>query len=197
MNFSLILATLALAIGSFMNVLDSTIVNVSLTHIAGDFAVSPNQGTWIITSYAVSEAIFLPLVGWMTKRIGVVRQYIWGTLLFTVASMLCGMSFSFSFLLFARVLQGVVGASMIPLSQTLMMTLYPKEKRGMAMGIWSITVIVAPVLGLVIGGFITDNISWRWCFYINLPIGIISSFLVYTIFKKRGYTEKLKIFLWI
>ncbi len=190
MSISLVLATLALAIGSFMNVLDSTIVNVSLTHIAGDFAVSPNQGTWIITSYAVSEAIFLPLVGWMTKRIGVVRQYIWGTILFTVASILCGMSFSFSFLLFSRVLQGVVGASMIPLSQTLMMTLYPKEKRGMAMGIWSITVIVAPVLGPVIGGFITDNISWRWCFYINLPIGIISSFLVYTIFKKRGYTEK-------
>ena len=100
MNLSLILATLALAIGSFMNVLDSTIVNVSLTHIAGDFAIAPNQGTWIITSYAVSEAIFLPLVGWMTKRFGVVRQYIWSTILFTIASLLCGMSFSFNFLLF-------------------------------------------------------------------------------------------------
>ena len=164
MNLSLILATLALAIGSFMNVLDSTIVNVSLTHIAGDFAIAPNQGTWIITSYAVSEAIFLPLVGWMTKRFGVVRQYIWSTILFTIASLLCGMSFSFNFLLFARVLQGIVGASMIPLSQTLMMSLYPKEKRGMAMGIWSITVIVAPVLGPVIGGYITDSFSWRWCF---------------------------------
>ena len=190
MNLSLILATLALAIGSFMNVLDSTIVNVSLTHIAGDFAIAPNQGTWIITSYAVSEAIFLPLVGWMTKRFGVVRQYIWSTILFTIASLLCGMSFSFNFLLFARVLQGIVGASMIPLSQTLMMSLYPKEKRGMAMGIWSITVIVAPVLGPVIGGYITDSFSWRWCFYINLPIGLLSGYLVYSIFKKRGYVEK-------
>lgn len=192
MKLSLILATLALALGSFMNVLDSTIVNVSLTHIAGDFAISPNQGTWIITSYAVSEAIFLPLVGWMTKRFGVVKQYICATLLFTVASLLCGISFSFGFLLFSRVLQGVVGASMIPLSQTLMMSLYPKEKRGMAMGIWSITVIVAPVLGPVIGGFITDNFSWRWCFYINLPVGIISSILVYSIFKKQGYKEKIE-----
>lgn len=189
MNFALILATLALAIGSFMNVLDSTIVNVSLTHIAGDFAIAPNQGTWIITSYAVSEAIFLPLVGWLTKRFGVVRQYIWSTILFTLASLLCGLSFSFNFLLFSRVLQGVVGASMIPLSQTLMMSLYPKEKRGMAMGIWSITVIVAPVLGPVIGGFITDSFSWRWCFYINLPIGLLSGFLVHRIFKSRGYAE--------
>ena len=102
-SFELILATLALAIGSFMNVLDSTIVNVSLTHIAGDFAVAPTQGTWVITSYAVSEAIFLPLIGWLTKRFGIVRQYIAATLLFTLASMLCGISFSFGFLLFARV----------------------------------------------------------------------------------------------
>lgn len=160
-SFELILATLALAIGSFMNVLDSTIVNVSLTHIAGDFAVAPTQGTWVITSYAVSEAIFLPLIGWLTKRFGIVRQYIAATLLFTLASMLCGISFSFGFLLFARVLQGIVGASMIPLSQTLMLSFYPKDKKAMAMGIWSMTVVIAPVLGPVIGGWITDSFSWR------------------------------------
>ncbi len=191
-SFELILATLALAIGSFMNVLDSTIVNVSLTHIAGDFAVAPTQGTWVITSYAVSEAIFLPLIGWLTKRFGIVRQYIAATLLFTLASMLCGISFSFGFLLFARVLQGIVGASMIPLSQTLMLSFYPKDKKAMAMGIWSMTVVIAPVLGPVIGGWITDSFSWRWCFYINLPFGIISTYIVYSIFKKKGHKDKIE-----
>lgn len=189
-SFELILVTLALAIGSFMNVLDSTIVNVSLTHIAGDFAVAPTQGTWVITSYAVSEAIFLPLIGWLTKRFGIVRQYTVATLLFTTASMLCGISFSFGFLLFARVLQGIVGASMIPLSQTLMLSFYPKEKKAMALGIWSMTVVLAPVLGPVIGGWITDSFSWRWCFYINLPFGIISTLIVHSIFKKKGYKDK-------
>ena len=198
-SFELILATLALAIGSFMNVLDSTIVNVSLTHIAGDFGIAPTQGTWVITSYAVSEAIFLPLIGWLTKRFGIVKQYTVATLLFTTASMLCGISFSFGFLLFARVLQGIVGASMIPLSQTLMLSFYPKEKKAMALGIWSMTVVLAPVLGPVIGGWITDSFSWRWCFYINLPFGIISTFIVHSIFKKKGYkdkTEKVPIDKW-
>lgn len=189
-SIEVIIATLALAIGSFMNVLDSTIVNVSLSHIAGDFAVAPTQGTWVITSYAVAEAIFLPLIGWLTKRFGVVRQYTFATLFFTFASVLCGLSFSFKFLLFARVLQGVVGASMIPLSQTLMLGFYPKEKRSVALGIWSMTIILAPVFGPLIGGWITDSLSWRWCFYINVPFGIISTYIVYYIFKKKGYKDK-------
>lgn len=190
--FEVISATLALSIGSFMNVLDSTIVNVSLTHIAGDFAVAPTQGTWVITSYAVSEAIFLPLIGWLTKRFGIVRQYTLATLFFTGASVLCGISFSFGFLLFARVLQGVVGASMIPLSQTLMLSFYPKEKKAMALGIWSMTIVLAPVLGPVIGGWITDSFSWRWCFYINVPFGILSTYIVHSIFKKKGYKDKIE-----
>lgn len=189
-SVEVIIATLALAIGSFMNVLDSTIVNVSLSHIAGDFAVAPTQGTWVITSYAVAEAIFLPLIGWLTKRFGIVRQYIFATLFFTCASVLCGLSFSFEFLLFARVLQGVVGASMIPLSQTLMLTFYPKEKRSIALGIWSMTIILAPVFGPLIGGWITDSLSWRWCFYINVPFGILSTYIVHAIFKRKGYKDK-------
>lgn len=189
-SLELIIVTIALSIGSFMNVLDSTIVNVSLSHIAGDFAVAPTQGTWVITSYGVSEAIFLPLIGWLTKRFGIVRQYIFATLFFTIASVLCGISFSFGFLLFARVLQGVVGASMIPLSQTLMMSFYPKDKKSIALGIWSMTIILAPVLGPVIGGWITDSFSWRVCFYINVPFGILSTFVVYYIFKKKGYKDK-------
>lgn len=190
--FEVISVTLALSIGSFMNVLDSTIVNVSLTHIAGDFAVAPTQGTWVITSYAVSEAIFLPLIGWLTKRFGIVRQYTLATLFFTGASVLCGISFSFGFLLFARVLQGVVGASMIPLSQTLMLSFYPKEKKAMALGIWSMTIVLAPVLGPVIGGWITDSFSWRWCFYINVPFGILSTYIVHSIFRKKGYKDKIE-----
>lgn len=193
MNPSVIFATIALAIGSFMNVLDMTIVNVSLSHIAGDFAVSPDQGTWVITSYAVSEAIFLPLIGWLTKRLGIVKQYLGATLLFTLASVLCGMSPSFAFLLTTRIFQGMVGASMIPLSQTLMLRLYPDNKRGMALGIWAMTIIVAPVVGPVLGGWITDTLSWRWAFYINLPFGIISSFVVYQILKKDIEEENKKI----
>lgn len=185
MNASIIFATIALAIGSFMNVLDMTIVNVSLSHIAGDFGVTATQGTWIITSYAVAEAIFLPLIGWLTKRFGIIRQYITATLLFTLASMLCGLSLSLDFLLIMRVFQGIVGASMIPLSQTLMLKLYPKEKKGIALGIWSMTIVLAPVIGPVLGGWVTDTASWRWCFYINLPFGILSSLIVYYIFKNE------------
>nr|WP_307776153.1 DHA2 family efflux MFS transporter permease subunit [uncultured Cetobacterium sp.] len=189
MNSKIIFATIALALGSFMNVLDMTIVNVSLTHIAGDFAVSPDQGTWVITSYAVAEAIFLPLIGWLTKRFGIIKQYLGATLLFTLASMLCGISPSYEFLLGMRILQGVVGASMIPLSQTLMLGLYPKEKKGVAMGIWSMTIVIAPVVGPILGGWITDTASWRWCFYLNMPIGIISSFIVYQLLKTEMKKE--------
>ncbi|MGL5054772.1 MAG: DHA2 family efflux MFS transporter permease subunit [Fusobacteriaceae bacterium] len=192
MGTGIIIATIALSIGSFMNVLDSTIVNVSLSHIAGDFAIAPSQGTWVITSYAVSEAIFLVLIGWLTKRLGIVRQYIGATVLFTFASILCGIAPTFEFLLCARVFQGVVGASMIPLSQTLMLSIYPKEKKSLAMGIWSMTVIVAPILGPIIGGWITDQLSWRWCFYINLPFGIFSSAIVYKLFKQRMKEEKIE-----
>ena len=190
MNWAIIFATFALAIGSFMNVLDMTIVNVSLSHIAGDFAVAPDQGTWVITSYAVAEAIFLPLIGWLTKRLGIIKQYIGATLLFTLASMLCGIAPTYEFLLAMRIFQGVVGASMIPLSQTLLIQLYPKEKKGIALGIWSMTIVIAPIVGPVLGGYITDAASWRWCFYLNLPFGLISSFIVYHIFKKEISKEK-------
>ncbi|WP_297487314.1 DHA2 family efflux MFS transporter permease subunit [uncultured Cetobacterium sp.] len=190
MNPTIIFATIALAIGSFMNVLDMTIVNVSLTHIAGDFAIAPDQGTWVITSYAVAEAIFLPLIGWLTKRLGIIKQYLGATLLFTLASMLCGISPNFETLLAMRVIQGIVGASMIPLSQTLMLRLYPKDKKGVALGIWSMTIVIAPVIGPILGGWITDTASWRWCFYINLPFGILSSFVVYHFLKKDISKEK-------
>ena len=184
-GLKLVLATIALGMGSFMNVLDISIANVSLPSIAGDFAVSPAQGTWIITSYAVSEAIFLPLTGWLAGRFGDVRQFTVATLLFTLASLFCGASQSFEMLLVSRVLQGVVGASMIPLSQSLIIKIFPANKRGAALGIWSLTLIVAPVLGPVVGGWLTDNYVWRLVFFINIPFGLLCAFAVTKLMKGR------------
>ncbi len=169
----LIAATVALGLGSFMNVLDLTIVNVAVPTMAGNFAASPTQGTWIITSYAVSEAIMLPLAGYLAKRFGEVRSFVVSTLLFTLASLLCAMSLTFQMLLAARVLQGVFGASMIPLSQTLLTTIFPPHRRGMALGIWGMTTVIAPIVGPLSGGWLTDNASWHWVFLINLPIGAL------------------------
>ncbi len=190
MSVKIILLGIAISLASFLNMLNATLVNVSLTNIAGDFAIATTQGTWLITAYAVSEAIVLPLMGYLTVRFGTVKQYIWSTLLFTLASLLCGLSFNFSSLLIFRLLQGMVGASMIPLSQVLIAKIFPKEKRNVGMTIWSMTLIIGPVLGPVIGGWITDNISWRYCFFFNVPIGLFISALAYKIFKKEYHEEK-------
>ena len=184
-GYKLILATIALGLSSFMNILDISIANVALPTIAGDFGVSPSQGTWVITSYAVSEAIMLPLTGWLSSRFGEIRQFIYATLLFTFFSMLCGLAWSFDVLLIARILQGIVGASMIPLSQALIVKSFPPEKRGMALGIWALTTIIAPISGPIIGGWLTDNYSWRWVFYINLPFGLLCAVLVFTLLRGR------------
>lgn len=169
----LALATVALGLGSFMNVLDLTIVNVAVPTMAGAFAVTPTEATWIITSYSVAEAIMLPLAGFLAGRLGEVRMFVASTLLFTLASIFCAMSPSFSVLLASRVAQGVVGASMIPLSQTLLTTIYPPHQRGLALGIWAMTTVVAPIAGPLSGGWLTDNVSWHWIFLINLPVGML------------------------
>ena len=135
--------------------------------------MSYTQGTWVITSYAVSEAIMLPMTGWLAQRFGQVRMFVAATLLFTLASLMCGIAFSFPMLVVARILQGAVGASMIPLSQTLMTSIYPPDKRGLAMGLWSMTTILAPIAGPMTGGWLTENFSWHWIFLINLPIGLL------------------------
>jgi len=186
----IIFITIALAMGSFLNMLNASIVNVSLTHIAGNFGIATSKSTWIITSYSVAEAIVLPLIGWLTLQFGTVKQYIWSTILFAMASLLCGMSFSLSSLIAARLLQGVVGASMIPLSQTLIMRIFPKKKRGIGMAIWTMTLILGPILGPVIGGTITDVASWRWCFYFSIPLCFLSSGVIYYVFKKEYANEK-------
>jgi DHA2 family multidrug resistance protein len=169
---TLALTTLVLGLGSFMNILDLSIANVSVPSISGNLGVSYTQGTWVITSYAVSEAIMLPMTGWLAQRFGQVRMFVMATLLFTLASLLCGMAPSFEVLVAARVLQGMVGASMIPLSQTLLTTIYPPDKRGLALGLWSMTTVLAPVVGPLAGGWLTENFSWHWVFLINLPVGL-------------------------
>lgn len=172
-GIKLAVTTVALGLGSFMNILDLTIVNVAVPTMAGDFAVTPTEGTWIITSYSVAEAIMLPLAGFLAGRFGEVRTFIAATLLFTLASLICALSISFPMLLAARVLQGVFGASMIPLSQTLLTTIFPPHQRGLALGIWAMTTVIAPIAGPLSGGWLTDNATWHWIFLVNLPVGLL------------------------
>ncbi|MEO5734053.1 MAG: DHA2 family efflux MFS transporter permease subunit [Rubrivivax sp.] len=181
----LVLGTIAVSLATFMNVLDTSIANVSIPAIAGDMGVSPTQGTWVITSFAVANAISVPLTGWLTQRFGQVRLFTMSVLLFVVASWLCGLAPNIGMLIFFRVLQGAVAGPMIPLSQTLLLASYPKAKAGMAMAMWGMTVLVAPVAGPLLGGYITDNISWPWIFYINIPVGLFAAALTWSIYHKR------------
>ena len=155
----LALGTVALSLATFMNVLDTSIANVSLTAIAGDLGVSPDQGTWVITSFGVANAVSVPLTGWLTQRYGQVRLFTASIVLFVLASWLCGLAPSFEVLIFARVLQGAVAGPMIPLSQTLLLASYPPRRSGLALAMWGITTLVAPVVGPLLGGWITDNVS--------------------------------------
>jgi len=191
---TLVLGTIALALATFMNVLDTTIANVSIPAISGDLGVSPSQGTWIITSFAVSNAIAVPLTGWLTQRIGQVRLFTASILLFVVASLLCGLAPNIESLIFFRVLQGAVAGPMIPLSQTLLLSSYPRSKAGLALAMWGMTTLVAPVVGPLLGGWITDYISWPWIFYINIPVGIGAALVTWSIYRSRETpTKKLPI----
>src|SRR5574343_1139846 len=177
--------TIALSVATFMNVLDSSIANVSLPAIAGNLGVSPNQGTWVITSFGVANAISVPLTGWLTQRFGAVRLFTMSVLLFVLTSWLCGFASSLEMLVFFRVLQGLVAGPMIPLSQTLLLASYPRAMAGTALALWGVTTLVAPVVGPLLGGWITDNISWPWIFYINVPVGLLSALMTWSIYRSR------------
>src|SRR4051812_33529461 len=181
----LVLGTVALSLATFMNVLDTSIANVSIPAISGDLGVSPAQGTWVITSFGVANAISVPLTGWLTRRFGQVRLFTASVLLFVLTSWLCGLAPSIGMLILFRVLQGLVAGPMIPLSQTLLLSSYPKAMAGTAMALWAMTTLVAPVTGPLLGGWITDNISWPWIFYINVPVGIVSAALTWSLYKDR------------
>jgi len=182
--------TIALSAATFMNVLDTSIANVSLPAISGDLGVSSTQGTWVITSFAVANAIAVPLTGWLTQRFGQVRLFMTSVLLFIIASWLCGLAPNMTTLIAFRALQGFVAGPMIPLSQTLLLSSYPRAKAGLAMAMWSITTLVAPVMGPLLGGWITDNISWPWIFYINIPVGLLAAAITWGIYRKRESTTR-------
>ncbi len=169
---ALALTAFALALGTFMQVLDSTIANVSLPTIAGNLGVSSDNSTWIVTAFAVANGVAVPLTGWLMGRFGVVRTFCMSVLLFTVASLLCGIAWDLPSLIGFRVLQGAVSGPMIPGSQALLIAIFPSEKRSTALGIWSITTLVAPIMGPILGGYISDNYHWSWIFLINVPIGL-------------------------
>jgi len=169
----LAVTALVLAAGTFMQVLDSTIANVSLPTISGNLGVSTSQGTWVITAFAVANGIGVPLTGWLMGRYGVVKTFVFSVFAFTVASLLCGIAWSLPSLIFFRILQGGVSGPMIPGSQALLISIFPANKRGTALGIWSITTLVAPICGPILGGFISDNYHWGWIFLINVPVGLL------------------------
>ena len=164
------LAGFVLALSNFMVVLDLTIANVSVPHIAGNLGITLEQGTWIITSYAVAEAICVPLTGWLAQRFGSVRVFMLAMTGFGVFSLLCGMSVTLGMLVACRIGQGICGAPLMPMSQALLIQVFPPERRAAAMGVWAMTTMLGPALGPIIGGAISDNASWHWIFLINIPV---------------------------
>jgi DHA2 family multidrug resistance protein len=181
----LVWVTLALSLATFMQVLDTTIANVALPTISGNLGAATSQGTWVITSFGVANAIAIPLTGWLAKRFGEVKLFIVSTLLFVLTSWLCGLAGSLNVLIFFRVLQGAVAGPMIPLSQSLLMASYPNDKKAMALAMWSMTVIVAPIFGPILGGLISDNWHWGWIFYINIPVGLFATWVAWRILRTR------------
>ncbi len=187
---NMVLATIGLALASFMQVLDTTIANVSLPTISGNLGASANQATWVITSFAVSNAIALPLTGFLTRRFGEVKLFTWATLAFVIASFLCGIANSMGLLVVARAVQGFVAGPMYPVTQALLISIYPPQKRGQAIALLAMVTVVAPIAGPILGGWITDNYSWEWIFFINIPIGIFASVVVGR--QLKGRPERLE-----
>ncbi|CAJ0798766.1 Multidrug export protein EmrB [Ralstonia condita] len=181
----LAIGTVALSLATFMNVLDSSIANVSIPAISGDLGVAPNQGTWVITSFAVANAISVPLTGWLTQRFGQVRLFITSIILFVLSSWACGLAPNMGMLITARIIQGAVAGPMIPLSQALLLSTYPPAKSSMALALWGMTTLVAPIMGPIFGGWISDNMTWPWIFYINIPVGILAAYATWVIYKDR------------
>jgi DHA2 family multidrug resistance protein len=171
------IVAVTVSMATFMEVLDTSIANVSLPHIRGDLSATMDESTWVLTSYLVSTAIVLPLSGWLSTLMGRKNFYMLSVLLFTLSSALCGMATSLGQLVFFRILQGIGGGGLQPSEQAILVDTFPPAKRGMAMAVYGMAILVAPILGPTLGGWITDNYSWRWIFYINVPVGILSLFL--------------------
>jgi len=181
----LVLATVAVALATFMNVLDSSIANVAIPTISGNLGVSVDEGTWVVTVFAAANAVSIPLTGWLTQRLGQVKLFVGAIILFVISSWLCGLAPTLPVLLAARVLQGAVAGPLIPMSQALLLSSYPKAKASMALSLWGMTAVVGPIAGPALGGWITDSYSWSWIFYINIPVGIFSAGVTWFLYKNR------------
>jgi DHA2 family multidrug resistance protein len=186
------LIAIAVMSSTFMEVLDTTVVNVSLPHIAGSLSASNDEATWTLTSYLVANAIVLPMTGWLAGRFGRKRLLLMSVTGFTLASFLCGLAPSLPFLIFCRIIQGACGGGLQPLSQAILLESFPPEKRGQAMAFWALGIVVAPMLGPVAGGWLTDNYSWRWVFYINVPIGVVALILTQIFIFDPPYLRRQK-----
>src|SRR5204862_1366737 len=168
------IVAVAVMFATFMEVLDTTVVNVSLPHIAGNLSATIDESTWVLTSYLVANAIILPMTGWLARNFGRKRLLMASVGGFTVSSLLCGLAPNLPMLVVFRLIQGATGGAMQPLSQAILLEAFPPAQRGKAMGFWGLGIVVAPILGPVLGGWLTDSYSWRWAFSINLPAGIAS-----------------------
>ena len=191
---SLAAAVFVLSLATFIVILDTTIINVAVPHIAGAFASSASEGTWAITSYAVAEAFTVPLSGWLVARFGVVRTFMVAIIGFAVFSMLCGVASSLTMLVVFRVFQGLCGGPLMPASQTLIMRVTPPHRVELAMGLWMMTTILAPIAGPILGGLLADGIGWRWAFYINIPVAVICAAGAWWLFRAREtFTSRARI----
>jgi len=177
---------------AFMFVLDSTVANVALPHMAGSFSISRDESMWILTFYLVASGIVIPMVDWSCKIMGRKAYFIFSTILFTSASVLCGLSNSFEMMIGARILQGIGGGGLLPISQAILLENFKPAERGKAMAVFGLVIILAPILGPVIGGWITDNWSWPWIFFINVPIGVLTVFVAKKFIEDPPYARKQK-----
>ncbi|MFZ0922662.1 MAG: DHA2 family efflux MFS transporter permease subunit, partial [Candidatus Acidiferrales bacterium] len=187
------LIALTVMLATFMEVLDTSVANVSLPHIAGSLSAGVDESTWVLTSYLVSNAIVLPLTGWLSNVFGRKQFYMACVAIFTVSSFLCGLAPSLGALVFFRVLQGAGGGGLQPISQAILVDSFPREKQGMAMAIYGMGVVVAPTIGPTLGGWITDNFTWRWIFFINIPVGIVSILMTSLLIKNPANAVKKKL----
>jgi len=182
---------IAVMFATFMEVLDTTVVNVSLPHIASTMSATTDEATWVLTSYLVANAIILPMTGWLASVLGRKKLLMWSTMGFTAASLLCGIAPNLASLVIFRIIQGATGGALQPLSQAVLLESFKPEERGRAMGFWGLGIVVAPILGPVFGGWLTENYNWRWVFYINLPVGAISLLMIQMYVFDPPYLKKI------
>ena len=184
------LIAVVVAMAAFMEVLDTSIANVALPYMAGNLGASTDESTWVLTSYLVSNAIVLPISGWLASALGRKRFFMICLVVFTVSSLLCGFAPSLGAMIFFRVLQGAGGGGLQPMSQAILADVIPPEQRGQAFALYGITTIIAPTIGPTLGGWITDNYTWRWIFFINLPVGILALFLIYRLVEDPPWAKR-------